>query len=85
MLRLRSSERFGAGVGSSASPAFRQDVAHIQKGVALQPDVHERRVHARQHILHQAFVDVADDALAPLEAQLHQLPILQDGDSRLAG
>jgi hypothetical protein len=64
---------------------FGQDVTHIQKGVALQPDVDERGVHARQHILHHAFVDIADDALAPLEAQFHQLPVLQNGDSRLAG
>jgi hypothetical protein len=65
--------------------AFGQDVAHIQKGVALQPDVDERGVHARQHILHHAFVDIADDALTTLEAQFHQLPVLQNGDSRLAG
>jgi hypothetical protein len=85
MLRLRSSERFRGGRWLVGVAAFGQDVAHIQKGVALQPDVDERGVHAGQHILHQAFVDIADDALAPLEAQFHQLPVLQNGDSRLAG
>ena len=36
------------------------DLAGVQHGVAALADVDERRLHARQHVLHPAEVDVAD-------------------------
>ena len=61
------------------------EVRHMQKRRALQADVHERRLHARQHPRHAALVNVADQpALAhPLDQNLLQHPVLDDGDAGL--
>jgi len=40
----------------------------VEEPVPLQPDVDERRLHAGQHVVHDALVDVADDR--PLAAAL---------------
>ena len=37
-----------------------EDVAHVEEGVAIQADINERRLHARKHASHSAFVDAAD-------------------------
>ena len=59
------------GFGRRAGAVGRQAVAidgllpqvgHVQEGRALQPDVDEGRLHARQHARHLAQVDVADQA-----------------------
>jgi hypothetical protein len=36
------------------------DLARVEHGVATRPDVDERGFHARQHVLHAAEIDVAD-------------------------
>jgi hypothetical protein len=46
--------------GARARRERRDDVGHVQEGGALQPDVDEGRLHARQHARHLAQVDVAD-------------------------
>ena len=39
-------------------------VAGMQEGGAIQPDIDERRLHARQHSFDNALVDVADQPMA---------------------
>src|SRR5699024_7997251 len=58
------------------------DLTGIQHRVAAFADVHEGRLHARQHILDSAQVDVADHrALCrPRDVVLDEHPILQDSD-----
>jgi hypothetical protein len=38
-----------------------EDIADIQKGVAVQADVDESRLHARENASNLAFVDAADE------------------------
>ena len=56
-----------------------------QEAVALQPDVDEGRVHARQHVLHPALVDVAHQRLPvrTLQVHLRRPAVLEHGDPRL--
>jgi hypothetical protein len=37
-----------------------ENVADVQEGVAIKPDVHESGLHARKHPRDTAFVDTAD-------------------------
>jgi hypothetical protein len=57
------------------------DVGHVEEAVALEADVDERRLHARQHFGDAALVDVADhSALAlALDRDLDDLVVLENG------
>ena len=57
----------------------------IQHAVAGLADVDERRLHARQHVLHAAEVDVADrgDLLDVGDVMLDEHVVLDDGDLRV--
>ena len=57
----------------------------IQHAVAGLADVDERRLHARQHVLHTAEVDVADrgDLLDVGDVMLDEHVVLDDGDLRV--
>ena len=59
-------------------------IAHVQEGRALQPDVDEGRLHARQHARHLAKVDVADQATLQraLDVQLLHRAAFDDGHAR---
>jgi len=63
------------------------DIGHMQKRRALQPNVDERRLHARQHARHLAEVDVADQAALEraLDVQLLHGAVLDHGHARLLG
>ena len=60
------------------------DVRRIQHAVAVGADVDERGLHARQHVLHAAEVDVADDRRLRVRRDevLHQQIVLQHADLR---
>ena len=60
-------------------------VGHVQEGRALEPDVDEGALHARQHARHLAQVDVADQAALEraLEVELLQRAVLDHGHARL--
>ena len=81
-----------AGTGSTSTPstvARRRrplDVVGVQERGAVQPDLDERRLHARHDPLHLALVDVADDAAAPaaLDVQFLQHAVLDHGHAGLA-
>ncbi len=62
------------------------DLVDVEESVALEPDVDERRLHAREDVVDHALVDVAGDRLAlrPAEVDLCRLAVLQDGDRLLA-
>ncbi len=63
------------------------DVRRVQEGGSLQPDIDERRLHARQYSQHATFEDVADRA-APhraLDIDLLQYAVLQQRCTHLAG
>ena len=65
-----------AAAAPGALLASRQhDLVDVQEAVSLQADVHERRLHAREHVVDDALVDVADDRpLAPaLDVELRHL------------
>ena len=62
------------------------DVGDVQERRALEPDVDERGLHARQHARHAALVEVAGEA-AParaLDEQLLQHAVLEQRRARLA-
>jgi hypothetical protein len=73
--------RLDAGIGM---PRI-EDVGGMQKGGALQADIDECRLHARQHPGNPAFVDVADQSTAagPLQKHLLQHAVFDDGRARL--
>ena len=62
------------------------DVADVEEGRLVQPDVHEGRLHAREHPDHATLVDVADDALVllTLEIELRDVAVLDERHARLA-
>ena len=64
----------------------RRDVRGVQERRALQADVDERRLHAGQHALHAALVDVADDAAPalPFDEQFLQHAVLDERRAVLA-
>src|SRR6185437_13216332 len=39
---------------------FFEEVRNVEEGVAIEPDLHEGRLHAWQHARHTAFVDASD-------------------------
>ena len=58
------------------------DLARVEHGVAAPADVDERRLHRRQHVLHPAEVDVADQraAVAAGDEVLDEDVVLQHAD-----
>ena len=61
-----------------------KDVVHVQEAVLLISDVDERGFKPRDDIFDLRLVDVADDAavLFPLDEQLSELIVLENGDTR---
>ena len=62
------------------------DLVDVEEAVLLEADLDERGLHARQHVVDDAEVDVAGDraALGPLEVDLGDAVVLEDGDALLA-
>ena len=60
------------------------DVGDVEERVALETEVNERRLHAREHFRDAAFVDVADHAarLFPLDEDFDDLIVLEDRHTR---
>ena len=80
MLSVRDRVARALGVGGL------HDVGDVQEGRALEPDVDERRLHARQHARHAALVEVAGEAepAGALDEQLLQHAVLEQRRARLA-
>jgi len=64
--------------------ALLPDVGHVQEGGALQADVDEGRLHARQDAHDAAEIDVADQAArgGALDVQFLHDAALHEGDAR---
>ena len=62
------------------------DLVDVEKAVLLEADLDERRLHSGQDVVDGAEVDVAGDraALGPLEIDLGDAVVLEDGDALLA-
>ena len=62
------------------------DLVDVEEAVLLEADLDERGLHAGQDVVDAAEVDVAGDraALRPLEVDLGDLAVLEDGDALLA-
>ena len=58
----------------------RDDLVDVQEAVLLEADVDERGLHAGEHVVDAALVDVADDraAAAALDVELGDAPVLVD-------
>ena len=63
------------------------DLVDVQEAVLLEADLDERGLHARQHVVDGAEVDVAGDraVLRALEVDLGDDAVLDHGDALLAG
>ena len=72
-------DRAGAALQAGGVPV---DLAGVEHGVAAAADVDERRLHAGQHVLHLAQVDVADHGAGrrPGHVVLDQDAVLEHGD-----
>ena len=59
-----------------------EEIGNVKEGIALETDVHERGLHARQDFRYLTFIDVADDALRsmPLDVKLNEFVVFQDGN-----
>jgi len=53
----RVGRTFVAGYAIDVFVFFLEEIRYVQKCIALQADVYERRLHARQHARHAALVD----------------------------
>ena len=62
------------------------DLVHVQEAVPLEADLDERGLHAREDVVDDAEVDVSGDRapLGPLEVDLGDAVVLEDGDALLA-
>ena len=62
------------------------DLVDVEEAVLLEADLDERRLHSGQDVVDGAEVDVAGDraALGPLEVDLGDAVVLEDGDALLA-
>ena len=62
------------------------DLVHVQEAVLLEPDLDERRLHAGEHVVDDAEVDVPGDRapLGTLEVDLGDAVVLEDRDALLA-
>ena len=63
------------------------DVRDVEKAVALETEVNERRLHAGQDFRHPALVEIANDAARPLalDEDLGDLIVLEDRDPCFVG
>ena len=61
------------------------DFSDVEKRVALEPDVDERRLHPGEDLRDPPLVDVADDAalILALDEDLDDLVVLENGDARI--
>jgi hypothetical protein len=66
--------------------AREDDLVDVQEAVLVQADVDERGFEARENVVHDALVDVADDRAAPaaLEVDLRDPEALGDAAALLA-
>ncbi len=73
-----------ASIAPARSAEVGRVVARVEEGVLGEPDVDERRLHARQDVRHDALVDAAHDrAVAmPLEIELGEEVTFLDCDPR---
>jgi hypothetical protein len=64
----------------------RAQVRGVEEGALFEPQVHERRLHARQDRVHTPLVDVPDaaDGLRPLHQDFGDFLVFEDRDPRLA-
>ena len=62
------------------------DLVDVEEAVLLEADLDERGLHAGQHVVDRALVDVAGDRalLGPLEVDLGDALVLEHGDALLA-
>ncbi len=62
-----------------------EKIGNVQEGVAIEANVDKRRLHARQHASHPAFVNAARQRvfLLALKIDLNQLVVFEDRHSRL--
>ena len=62
------------------------DLVDVEEAVLLEPDLDERGLHAREHVVDDAEVDVPGDRppLRPLEVDLGDAVVLEDRDALLA-
>ena len=62
------------------------DLVDVEEAVLLEADLDERGLHAGQHVVDDALVDVPGDRvlLGPLEVDLGDAVVLEDGDALLA-
>jgi hypothetical protein len=78
-------DRHGRRLATTAAGIERRiQVGHVEERGAIQPDVDEGALHARQHACHLAQVDVADQAALEraLDVQLLHRAVLDDGHAR---
>jgi len=63
------------------------DVGCVQKGGALETDVDERRLHARQHAAHAPLINITHQpaAIGALDERLLEHAVLDNGHPRLTG
>ena len=74
---------FVAGHAIDVFVLFFQEVRYVQERIALQAQIDEGRLHARQHARHAALVDTPGERIfiGPLEVNLHQLIVFQERHS----
>src|SRR5262249_21237090 len=74
-----------AAAGVQGPPVGRLHVADVQKAVAADAEIDERRLDGRLDVDDAALVDVADVALVAgaLDVQLFEHAVLEDGDAAL--
>src|SRR5581483_3414800 len=74
-------------VALQVAVVFRLDVRDVQEAVAAHAEIHERGLDAGLDIDNAALVDVPDVALVtgPLDVQLFENTVLQDGNAALLG
>jgi hypothetical protein len=60
---------------------FFEEIRHVQERVALQAQIHESGLHARQNARYAAFVNAARERIfiGSLEKYFHQLVVFQNG------
>jgi hypothetical protein len=65
----------------------RDDVRDVEKAVAFETEINERRLHAGEHFRYPALVQIAHDAARafPLDEDLGDLIVLEDRDPCLVG
>jgi len=77
----------GLALGLAGLEGALEVVADVEEGRLLEADVHEGRLHAREHAHHASLHDVADDALVafPFDVELGELSPLEQRNPGLPG